>query len=265
MLSLDQVIEKLKKNENVDCVFLTGSHGTRKAGSSSDIDLIVILKAKYKTIQSVFTYIDETFADIYFFDHLDLDKVRNFLDNHVEFVANGNSTLPVWLQKADIKFDKSGKTSALIERGFKDMVINVPFSEKYNFWQNANYNYVANKRYFDSKDPIYHEALEIRLLYSMSNLICCYFSLRNIPWTGEKNAVKWFKENDLAYYVLFERYNESLSLKERFERYSDIFSKTFPKGYEVWKKDFVVAQPQGSTNNESVSEDLERYWKNLVK
>lgn len=76
MNSLDKIIEKLKSNGDVDAVFLTGSIGTKTNKPYSDIDLIVILKNNSKEIESIFTWIDGIFADIYFFDLENIKEIE---------------------------------------------------------------------------------------------------------------------------------------------------------------------------------------------
>jgi predicted nucleotidyltransferase len=52
--SLDEIIEKLKSNDDVDAVFITGSQTTQEAKSYSDIDLVVILKENKNELYSLY-------------------------------------------------------------------------------------------------------------------------------------------------------------------------------------------------------------------
>ena len=83
---LNSFIQQLKNNDKVDAVFLTGSFGKEKNYSvDSDLDIVVILKQNPQNIQSVFTWIDEIFSDIYFFD---LNFVKKILNKKI---LNSNS------------------------------------------------------------------------------------------------------------------------------------------------------------------------------
>ncbi|HUD04222.1 MAG TPA: nucleotidyltransferase domain-containing protein, partial [Candidatus Paceibacterota bacterium] len=109
MSRLQEIIEKLKNKDQVDSVFLTGSQGLEKR-PHSDIDLVIILKENSEKISSLYTWVDNTFADIFFFDHSDLKKI----ETAKKLGANNmDGILVSWLEKATIQFDKSGKLTGL--------------------------------------------------------------------------------------------------------------------------------------------------------
>ena len=70
---LSQIIKKLGKHQDVDGVFVTGSQGDDYK-PYSDIDLVIILNDNHHKISSLYTWIDEKFADIFFFDQPDLEE-----------------------------------------------------------------------------------------------------------------------------------------------------------------------------------------------
>lgn len=241
MNTLKETILRLKSNTYVDVVFLTGSYGLKASDASSDIDLVVILKENKDNIRSVFKWIEGVFADIYFFDIKDLVRLDEIVEDVQSVDWNSmDGILLTWIQKADIQFDNSGKLSALRNKVLKIEKTGTTEKEKRNYWQKVNYNYVANKRYFESKKQVYLEALELRLLYSVSDLICAFLVLRDIPWRGEKNAVLYLKENTPAFYETFSKYIKSVSLDEKFGLYSDMVKMTFTDKYKQWTEDEVV-------------------------
>lgn len=259
MPQLQEIIQKLKSKEEVDAVFLTGSYRSgRKV--HSDIDLIVIFKENSRRMQSVYTWIDNIFADIFFFDHdilSGIELAKELPSNNLE------TTLVSWLEKADVQFDKSGRLTDFVSKlaEFKKKIV-VPPGIKDLTWRNINYNFVANKRYFDSNDPLYHEALEIRMLYSVQALIVGYLELRNIPWRGEKAAVTFLKEKDPVFYQLFIEYSKKVNLQERFGLYSLMMEKVFPVEYVIWNKTDIIAVPKTGAAASSV--ELREYWKDLT-
>jgi len=260
MTQLKQIIEKLKNNDKVDCVFFFGSRGKKDHKLHSDIDLAVILKRNEKDIKSVYTFIDGTFAEIFFFDLSDIKKLKKGgeINPRVSF-----GVLTTWLQNADIQFDKSGTVSSFI-RQRNNIFLKVPYSDAYKQWETSNYNYFSNKRYFDSNDPLYHEALEIRLFYCVAELITDYFLLRNIPWRGEKNAILWFKKNDPGYYKIFKAYIQASDLKERFNLYSKMFHRVFPNEYKIWNKNSLIVRSYKEFTEDTLK-GLTKYWKNLIR
>lgn len=260
-VSLKFILEKLKKNRNVDCVFLTGSHGVGRQKPYSDLDLVIVLKRNTKNIKSVYTFIDGAFADIFFFD---LNDIRRISGSKELSQSSFDSMFLDWLWKGKILFDKSGKVSRLAGKT-KRPRIKTPFSEKFNAWQQISYNYLANKRYFESNDPLYHEALEIRLSYSVIQLITGYFNLRGIPWRGEKLAVQRLKTDAPDFYKLFRMYTISPDLTKRFELYIQMVKKVLPRGYKLWDKNLAIALPKGQVKSGIIIKYLTKYWKGLLK
>jgi hypothetical protein len=259
---LDNVIEGLQRNDDVDAVFITGSGSSGLLTTHSDIDLTIVFKENHKSIRSLYTFIDNKFADVFFFDSSDIDRIGSILPE------NGNSMDGMfvnWLQNSDIKFDRSGKTTALKGKmaGIPELVV----SEEYKFsdWQKANYNLVRNRRYFDAHDQVHDEALELFMLYSVIQLITAYFSLRNIPWRGEKRAMQYLKERDVKYSEAIGDYFQSKDLKERMAAYEALVSMTFTDKYPLWGKDQIVAISKTEEDSLKRQEELTEYWRGLIK
>ncbi len=256
MKTLSQIISNLEKHPDVDSVFLTGSQGIDEHKPYSDIDLVVILQTNKHKVDSLYTWIDRKFSDIFFFDHSDLQRINDNDD------LDGNSLDAIfldWLKKGTIRFDKTGRLTELKNRSGSKR-ISITSAEKQKFWQKINYNFVANSRYFQSDDPVYHEALEIRLLYGVSEILCGYFEFRNIPWRGEKAAVKYLHDNDEKFYGTFVTYTKAGDLKTRFQSYKDLASLVFTEEYKFWQTDDVI--PQSKENGDTKT--LVEYWGELT-
>ncbi len=193
--------------------------------------MVVVLKENKNSIYSLYRWIDGVFADIFFFDLLDLKRIEN---NVGKYTNSTDDIFVHWLKKADIKFDKSETLSHLkdiIKSSGESLFSNV---SQDSFWQKINYNFVTNKRYFESKDPLYLEALEIRLLYSVMEVICGYLSFRNVAWRGEKGAVTYLKNNHPDFYNLFVEYSKYGLLETRFSLYAQMVSLVFTNEYKRW-------------------------------
>lgn len=265
MSQLQNIIEHLKLNNDVDAVFLTGSHGANKK-PYSDIDLVIILKENVKQIESIFTWIDGTFADIYFFD---LKNIKNIMSSESLFanpligsrIENTmDSRLYNWIKKSSIQFDKSGDLTKLKS---KQIELKVGEADKEISWNNINYNFEVNTRYFNSGDSVYHEALEMRLLYSVSQLITGYFSFRGIQWEGEKNAVKYLKDKDPKFYENFILYSKSSTLENKFKYYKQMVESVFSGPYHLWTRNEVLPKLRGRTTKLNDPELIE-FWEKLI-
>lgn len=190
---LQEIITKLSKNDNVDALLLCGSTATGKQTKSSDYDLVLVVKEKPEKLLSLFTYIDSLPADIFFYSLADIKRIIS--DKKVK--EGGETWLIHWLPKGKISFDKSGDLSKL-----QRMISEIKYPSDASVNASAykiNYNLVNNTRYFESEDPLYHSALEIRLLYSIVEALVEYFSMRHIYWEGEKTAVQYLEDHDPEY------------------------------------------------------------------
>lgn len=252
MESLNNVIEKLKSHNDVDAVFLTGSNAINKSKLYSDIDLVVILNTNKNSLYSLYRWTEGVFTEVFFFDLKDIERIlssKSIDSDHFDAI------LLDWIKKSHIYFDKSGILTKLKIKSPEINISNRSIRSKEGFLQRINHNYITDKRYFESKDPIYHEALEIKLFYSMEQIICAYFAFRDIPWRGEKNAILYIKDNAQDFYKLFKEYTSTSSLTERFQIYSKMFECVFTDVYKKWKqgdilvlkKDFSVVNPNEPT------------------
>lgn len=215
MKEIDAFVAKLQEKTEVDAVFLTGSLGLSHESTASDIDVVIILRDNRAKIKSVYQIIDGAFADIFFFDHKDIHRVLAV----EKMDANSmDGILITWLLKAKILFDKSGiitKTKEYARR----VLLFVSEKERKEIIQKISYNYFQNRRYYDRRDKVYREALGIRLLYSVTELITGFLTLHNEPWRGEKHAIAFMKSRDIDFYNAFLVYQSASGLASKMEAY----------------------------------------------
>ena len=247
--SLQKIINTLSKNDNVDALLLCGSTATGKQTKSSDYDLVLIVKKKPEKLLSLFTYIDRLPADIFFYLSADIKRIIS--DKNVK--AGGETWLIHWLPKGKISFDKSGDLTIL--HNIVSEIQCPPDTSAGTSAYKINYNLVNNTRYFESNDPLYHSALEIRLLYSIVEALVGYFLMRHVYWEGEKKAIQYLEDEDPKYFLLFQKTVRASNLQDKFAAYLDLVDKSFTTEYSKWNKDITV----------SIEGDFGAFWKDLLK
>ena len=167
-----------------------------------------------------------------------------------------------WLINGKIEYDPENILLAAKNEISKNQPLQkITSSEKREFWIKINYNLIANLRYYNAKDALYHEALELRLLYSTSEIFNAYLSFRNIPWRGEKFAIQYFKKNDSEMLSVFKKYTSSISLEEKMKYYENLLNLTFFGEYQKWGEDFVIPI---ATQEENNARQLRDFWNNLA-
>lgn len=255
--SLRNLIDKLKSSPRVKGIFTTGTTAT-KMNPSSDIDFVVVLDKNPENIKSVYTMIENRFTDVFFFDIAWLNELQ---DKSEVSGDNFDSLFLEWLVKGKIEHDPENILSALRQRISENPPLQkITDSEKRDFWIRTNYNFIANWRYYNSQDEVYRKALELRLLHSVSELMTAYFSFRDMPWRGEKTAVKYLEQNDKEFLSTFEKYSKSASLDEKFKHYGELFNAIFFSDYQKWEDDFIV--PIAKQNQ--YSQELVSFWGKLT-
>src|SRR5262249_27609350 len=65
-------------------------------------------------------------------------------------------------------------------------------------------NVRQTKRMTIAVDAVYQTAVDLRLLFGLDDLNGDYFAMRLIPFRGEKEAVRYWMEQDPAYFQLFQ-------------------------------------------------------------
>ena len=256
--TLKNLIKNLSASPQVRSIFTTGTTASGY-NPSSDIDLVVILDNNRENVKSIYTTIENRFADIFFYD---VDFVKKLHKMESVNASSFEGMFIGWLTKGKIEYDTDD-----ILKNFKTKIIEHPpqqtitEQEKRDFWIKVNYNLIANTRYYESKDTLYHEALEIRLLYSVIELITAYFSFRNVPWRGEKTAVKYFKEHDQEYYSIFQKCVSSSNLEEKIKQYTLLAESTFFGEFKKWPSDFVI----GISNKTGFDANIAKWWMGLFE
>ena len=255
--SLRKFIERLKSSPRVKGIFRTGTIAP-KLPAASDIDLVVILDKNEERMKSVYTTVENRFADIFFFD---VAWVKRLAAKREVFGNGFDGMFIRWLAQGSIAYDPANLLRELKQKiSERPPRQNVSDAEKRDAWEKVNYNFVANARYYRSRDARYHTALEFRLLYSVIELVTAYFLFRNIPWRGEKAAVRHFEEHDQKFLEAFRKYSASGSLEKKMKYYQKMFNRIFTGEYQRWKDDFVIP----ISNQNQYDKNLIKFWNQLT-
>lgn len=258
---LDRFIKNLKDKDEVDALLIAGSKSLGEDKEYSDIDLAVIFKENKEKLFSVFQFINEKPADIFFYD---LDSLKKLLNDSVIPTNTMDGVLVSWLEKGNIQFDKSGTLTSLKNKHSElKSKLEVPQVEMSRWESLINSAYIVNKRYYDSHDSEYHELLQIKLLQDLYNIFMGYFEFRNISWRGEKQMLRYLKENDVEFYELYKSCIEAQTINKKFEIYSELVKRVFYGNYGLWNRDIINPFIKGTLSNEERVHLIE-YWKKLT-
>ncbi len=257
MKNLEELYSTLEAHEHVDAVFVTGSTAIGTETSDSDVDMVIVLNENSHEIRSVYELVDGKFADIFFFTKSDVE----FLLSSEEVSANEmRGMLVTWVQKSKIVFDKSQMLTKLKER-IDRIKLFVTEDEKFRGLQAVSYSWFHNQRYYRSGKQEYLAALEIRLCQSVLEIFTTYFTVRGLPWRGEKQAVKVIAEKCPALHEAWENFLAAPEIEGRMQAYETMVREMMPEGVDLLKYDEAVV----IGNNPSIKGDvLSKYWQDIT-
>ncbi|MFH0937135.1 MAG: nucleotidyltransferase domain-containing protein [Candidatus Daviesbacteria bacterium] len=260
-LRLDEFLELLKKSDVVDGILLMGSSANGTMNKFSDIDITLIVKNIPANTLGIATFVEHRFTEIYIYT---VDEINTLIDKNDIDPDKKEGWIFNWIRDGKIITDKSGSLSKVKE---KSTTLNLDKVSDYLIFSSiskVNYNYVQNKRYFDSGSEIHLKALQVRLLYCMADVFVAYFNVRKLRWSGEKQAIKYLEQNDHEFLELFEGYQTATELKDKMELYQQIAELALDPAGGLWKREVVSVITDGNFSEESIRKSLE-YWNNLLK
>jgi len=240
-VALNVLLETVSEKDEVDAVLLFGSAQGPVLRPYGDIDLVVVLDEDVRPRLSMcFCYIENRIGDVYFFTTEQIDELAG---SSVRLDAGSiEGKLVCWLADGRIVCDKNGRLNRLREGQIET---EVPDSRKHAVWFHINYDYLQSLRMFNSGDEAYLEALEIRLPRAVYELMPEYMELRDVPYTGDKGAVAYFKAHNPEFLVKFRECFGTDGLVRKFQLYSELVAETLEGTGEMWDERTVELQFAG--------------------
>lgn len=255
-LSLAQAIELLSAHPDVMGIVLIGSTA-HELNTHSDLDILVIVKDGFP-IDVALTYIENRLTDLVF-------RSVALIENCPEAVETGTHEASIfnWFRHGKIVFDRDGMLGEFQEKALSVQIIpNEDFRLSTKF--GILYNYHQNLRMWRSNDQLYHEALQLRLLYTMSDIMVSYFYLRGESWTGEKDAIRYWQAHDASYYHLFRTTMSTPDLNEKFGLYEQLVDLTLRPVGGLVKEKLAIVAPVDLQNSANMQTELTSLLNSLL-
>ncbi len=191
---LQSALARLPADVRVIGVLLIGSLPAQRLTPASDYDIVVI------TDQSPLWYVGVSriggrFADVIFVAAHALNQIQ-------QTAAPPAHDDPLaapwrWLATGDIVYDPSGRVQQAQQIAQAHGAPHPPdATAAYSAWFSLNYNLAVIERMVQSPDPHYQTIAAIRMaLYGHSDLWYGYFTIRRMPWPGDKIAYAWLHQH----------------------------------------------------------------------
>jgi hypothetical protein len=201
-LTLENLIDRLKTSPHVAGLALFGSPPAENP--ASDTDLLVVLANPPVQMFQMSTFIGGRGADIAFSESETVERLLS-LDQPVS-ATSPEGFLMSWLEHAQILVD-DGKL-ALVQAKARLQNWRLPLTEAdaYAEWFWLNFDLRHIKRLAESKDAIHLMVADMRLMGCVSQICRSYCRLRNIPWRGEKSALRHLQTHDSDFFDLLHNF-----------------------------------------------------------
>jgi len=215
-LSLDDVVDRLRIRDAVVAVVLVGSTGTGSLRPWSDLDFLLVVNEAPKSHLVEVSIVDGRLSDI-------LVATKAWMDDQIAaaptMVEGDAWDWFRWFAAGKIVVDTGGWARAAQMRLTDKLETRPTMSEDerrgLRWW--ITYDVRVNRAYAGSGDALYLRALSIRLLHSYSRVIQGWFSARDLPWDGEKKAVRRWVDDDPEFLELLDKWSVSADVRERSE------------------------------------------------
>ena len=267
--TLEQVIRRLAAHDAVDGVVVMGSAAHDALSAASDYDLLVVLADRSAPLFLTVTTIAGRMAELYFVDAAAIDAIAESDD--LPALARIRSMLGgavlAWLETGRLAFDRSGRLAcARSAVGAQSWFVPASADEKYNAWFSVNYNLAHNRRMLTLDDPVYQTAVDLRLLYMLSDLWLHYFRIRAIPWQGEKPAIRYVQAHDPSFLDLLRVCLAETDRGRKMARYEELARHVVAPIGPIWAAGTTAVQlDTGAAGDPGAVEAALAFWAELVR
>ncbi len=219
--TLKEVVARLSAHEAVAGIVLLGSTGNESHTAYSDYDLLLVMREMSLRLYIVFTTIDGRLADIIFSDTQFIDQLLTAAEPMSDEPSTG--LLRHWLQNGRVVYDSDGQIHVAQSKIKADSWLNIPDDKAvFAVWKGIHYNCHQTKRMLAADEEVYQTAVDLRLTYMIADVWLGYFTVRRLPWQGEKKAVRYWQTHDPAFLILFQQYAAASNRAQRFALYTEL-------------------------------------------
>lgn len=266
-LSLDKTLNRLKTSKMVDGLALFGAQTVNPDNPISDYDLLILVRNPPILIFQMLTHIDGRMADVVF---VETDTVDTLLTLDEPVTATSiEGMLMLKIHQAQIVYDASGRLERVRQYTLNRIQSNrwllpSPANSLYGAWFWQNHLLFHVKRMVQSKDPVYLTAVDMMLLSGVSDLCRIYYQVHNLPWQGEKDAVRYLQTDDPYYLNLLRACLAETNRVRKVSLYEELVTQTLAPIGALWTPGITaVYLRDASLHPVQVSEAL-LFWESLL-
>lgn len=269
-LTLDALVAHLVKQEAISGILFMGTTGTAALTPTSDYDLLLVFAALPVPLRMVTTWVDDRLTEIYCTTVQAVERVATDPTS----VADGSDEgiLLTWLREGRVVHDRDQILMDAQARARQERrPIPGSATDMAEVRRGISYNVVQLHRHLGSDDPVSRVAVDLRLLYSLFEVVLHYFPLRHLPWHGEKAAVRYWQEHDPDYLALLQHYLAEGDRPRKAKLYEELAQWTLAPVGGLWERGATTiatgaawgAEPEPISSD--ASDQAMHFWQNLIQ
>jgi predicted nucleotidyltransferase len=237
--TLETFVRRLAMNNSVIGILLMGSTGTENLTPTSDYDVLVAFDSLPVPLRIIQTWVDGRLTEVYC---TTLDALKKIVGSETPWLAESEQGVVVeWLRTYRIVHDPRGHMQAL-QADARAAPPPLPPNDQqvYHAWRKIGYNVAHMRRYLASTDLLTQEVVDWRMLYSLFEVLAGYFTVRRLPWRGEKAALRYLEAHDPAYLAQVRACLTEVDRARKVERYADLARLTLAPVGELWTEGTTI-------------------------
>jgi hypothetical protein len=115
-----------------------------------------------------------------------------------------------------------------------------------------------------SHDPVYLMTVDIRLLYSLPEVLVGYARARQIRWRGEKELIRHLMRHDQPFLELFQQCIAETDRKRKVALYEQTAAMALAPVGGLWASDATAVKVETGTIAPEMIEQALRFWQSLL-
>ena len=263
-MDFESLVEHLKTSPRVDGLMLLGSTGQSTLNAFSDRDLLIVLDECDLKITNGAVFCDDVLVDLVFTTRQQVEDLIA-AEPGLLSLSESRASFFNWVPSGAIALDRGGCLARLRDALGRRSSPKLTEGESIKRVDRALYNLAQTRRMSRSPDSVYQQAVDLRMLYQLADLMVDYFNLRGLPWRGEKEAIRYWQSFDAGYLDLFMRCYWERRRPERVSLYAELVKATIEPVDFQWDTDgpnFVLSPPKDMTRENL--ERAQRFWQSLL-
>jgi predicted nucleotidyltransferase len=262
-LTLEAALARLAAHERVDGLALFGSRAGGAALPASDHDLLILVSSLPVGIFQMLTHIEGRMTDIVFVLTAQADRLLAGAGPVATNASDGRFLLK--MQTAQIVYDASGRlgrAQALARQG--GWQAPSTYADRYGSWFWHNFGLYQIERMAQADDPVYHTAVDLMLCGALHDVCRAYCRLRNLPWEGEKAAVRYLQQHDPAYLGLLRECLAATERARKVQLFEQLVIETLRPAGPTWQPGCTAVILDGPDATAAQIETALNFWQSLL-